>query len=269
MRRILSVMMIFALGLCGGCAGKYGEQTTQPNYYPTCYQPIQDLRQSENTVNKSTAGGALLGAFTGAVIGLLATGGKWQGAVVGGATGGVAGTMAGNLYGRKMKEKDDNIRLASYLQDLDGDISNLDVAGAAARTSLQCYDRQFNSLLAAIRAKQVTRDVAARRFAEISSGREEAIAILGNAAQYGANLSQEYENAFVSEQQQLNTPTKTQQTAARQQNANTLQQARKRKTTLVNKTQALSAERKRAVETSSQQTREINEAYAALQDIRS
>ena len=69
------------------------------------------------------------------------------GAVVGGATGGVAGTMAGNIYARKQQEADDNRRLASYLQDLDGDISNLDLAGAAARTSLNVMTGSLISLL--------------------------------------------------------------------------------------------------------------------------
>lgn len=268
MRRLLSIAIILGLGLCGGCASKYGEQKTQASYYPACYQPIQDLRGSENTVTRNTAGGALLGAFGGAMIGLLTTG-KWQGAVVGAATGGVAGTMLGNMYGRKQQEKDDNTRLNSYLQDLDGDISNLDVAGAAARTSLQCYDRQFQALLTDIRARQITREAAEKRFAEICSGREEAIAILGNAAQHGQNLSQEYENAFANEQQQLNTPAKTAQKVAYQKNSGTLNRARQRKAALVQKTEALSQERQQALTDSSDQTRQINEAYAALDDIRS
>ncbi len=266
MRGFLSLLMIAALVLCGGCASKYGEQKTQAVYYPACYQPIQDLRSGENTVAKSTAGGALLGAFTGAMIGLITTG-KWQGAVVGAATGGVAGTMAGNAYGRKQQEKDDNIRLNSYLQDIDGDISNLDVTSAAARASLQCYDRQFNVLLSEIRAKRIAREAAEKRFAEISSGREEAIAILGNAAQYGANLNQEYENAFASEQQQLNAT--RQQPVVYQQKTAAIARAKRRKADLARKTADINLQKQQAQNDSAAQTRQINEAYAALADIRS
>jgi len=261
-------MMICSIGLCGGCASKYGEQSTRVNYYPACYQPIQDLRDSDNTVAKNTAGGALVGAFAGAMLGLITTG-KWQGAAIGAATGGVAGTMVGNMYGRKQQEKNDNIRLNSYLQDLDGDISNLDVAGAAARTSLQCYDRQFNALLAEIRGRRIAREAAEKRFAEISAGREEAIAILGNAAQYGQNLNQEYENAFASEQRQMNAPAKAEQKVVYQQNAAAFKKAKQRKSALVQKTAQLSNERQRAINDTSTQTRQINEAYAALADIRS
>lgn len=268
MRRILASCLIVVFGLCNGCASKYGEQKTQVNYYPACYKPIADLRSGENTVAKNTAGGALLGAFTGAMIGLLATG-KWQGAVMGGAAGGVAGSVAGNIYGKKQQEKDDNIRLNSYLQDIDGDISNLDIVSAAARSSLQCYDGQFNILISEIKAKQISRQAAEQRFAEISDGREEAIALLGNAWQHGQNLNQEYENAFINEQKNISAPAQSTQTVSYQQKAATLNKARQRKAALAQKTADVSRQRQQAVTDTSRQTREINEAYAALADIRS
>lgn len=266
MRRFFAIAIIGSVFLCGGCASKYGEQQTQVNYYPACYRPIQDLRGGENTVAKNTAGGALLGAFGGAMIGLLTTG-KWQGAVMGAATGGVAGTMIGNMYGRKQQERDDNIRLASYLQDIDGDISNLDVTSAAARTSLQCYDREFQALLGEIRTRRISREAAAARFAEISNGRQEAIAILGNAAEYGRNINQEYENALASEEQNLKTPAKA-KTVAYQQNVNTINKARQRKTAITQKTTAITRDRQKAIDDSAAQTRQINEAMAALENIK-
>lgn len=262
------ILVVLLLGT-GGCASKYGTRKTAVNYYPACYNPIADLRQNEHGTAAGTATGAVIGALGGALIGLLATGGKWQGAVVGGATGGVAGTVAGNIYAKKQQEADDNRRLASYLQDLDGDISNLDLAGAAARTSLQCYDRQFNLLVAAIRAKQIDRQSAAARYAEISSGREEAIAILGNAAQYGRNLDQQYEQAFMSEEQNISKPA---QSAASKPKAaaskRNLETARSKKQTLVHKTRVIEQQKSEAQETSARQTREINEVMANLEDIR-
>lgn len=265
MKRYIAMVLagVLVLPVLPGCASKYGEQRTAVNYYPACYQPIQDLRNRENDVARGTAGGAIVGALGGALLGLLASGGKWQGAVVGGATGGVAGTMAGNMYARKQQEADDNRRLASYLQDIDGDISNLDIAGAAARTSLQCYDRQFNVLLAEIKARTITRAAAQQRFAEISAGREEAISILGNAVYHGKNLDQQYEQAFASEAQQMRTPQKAAQgSGAYQQKASTLNAAKKRKQALTQKTASLETERAQAQSTSSSQIREIQEALA-------
>ncbi|MBQ9451718.1 MAG: hypothetical protein IJU65_00265 [Desulfovibrio sp.] len=201
--RPFSLAILTIALLASGCAGKYGTQTTAVNYYPACYRPIQDLRTHEHDVAKGTAGGAALGALGGAALGFLLSGGKWQGAVTGAAVGGVAGGVTGNIYASKQKEADENKRMASYLQDIDGDISNLDVVGAAARASLQCYDRQFASLIADIKAKRVTRDVAQRMYAEIASGREEAISLMGNAVTNGRNLDQQYEAAFVSEERAL------------------------------------------------------------------
>lgn len=271
MKRPLAMCLMLALSVAAlpGCASKYGEQHTSVSYYPACYQPIKDLRENEHTVGKSTAVGAGLGAVGGALIGLLTTG-KWQGAVMGAAVGGVGGSMVGNAYGRKQQEKNDNIRLNSYLQDIDGDISNLDVASAAARSSLQCYDRQFKALIGEIKAKQIAREAAQSRYAEIQSGREEAIAILGNAAQHGENLDQEYERAFASEQQQLQSPQKMAQgKAAYQQNMRSLQAAKSRKRTLTQKTASIREERLAAQNDTSAQTRELQEAMAQLQDIRS
>lgn len=262
------IMMVLLFGL-GGCASKYGTQNTSVTYYPGCYRPIADLRENEHSTAQGTATGAVIGALGGALIGLLATGGKWQGAVIGGATGGVAGTMAGNMYARKQQEADDNRRLASYLQNLDGDISNLDLTSAAARASLQCYDNQFNQLIAAIRARQIDRMSAAARYAEISSGREEAIAILGNAVQYGRNLDQQYEEAFMSEEQNLARPRpRAERAPVAAQGKKHLNVARSRKQVLVQKTQAIEEEKSAAQQASSRQTREINEVMANLEDIR-
>ncbi len=196
---ITGLMLVFSI--LPGCASKYGTQNTMVNYYPACYAPISDLRAREHNVGEGTATGAFLGAMGGALLGLLAGGGKWQGAAVGAATGAVTGTMMGNAYAQRQQQIDDNRHMAAYLENIDGDISNLDLAGAAARNSLQCYDRQFDVLLKQIRARTITRQEASLRFAEISSGREEAISILGHTAAYGRNMAQQYEDAFAQEEQ--------------------------------------------------------------------
>lgn len=269
MKKFLACVMAGALAFSTlpGCASKYGTQKTTVNYYPACYQPIQDLRNSEHDVAKGTAAGAVVGALGGALLGLLASGGKWQGAVVGGAAGGVAGAVGGNIYASKQKEADDNRRLASYLQDIDGDISNLDITGAAARNSLQCYERQFAALVRDIKARTISREAAQARYSEISSGREEAIAILGDAAAYARNLDQQYEQALAAEQQQLQAPAKRAQgVATARKNSAAINTVRKRKQAFTQVASSLESEKSAAQTVSSQNTAEIQRLMREFDD---
>lgn len=258
MRRIPALVLILSLLLTalGGCASRYGEQKTTVNYYPGCYRPIQDLRQREHEVAKGGAGGAAIGALGGALIGLLATG-KWQGAVAGAAVGAAGGGIVGASRAKAQQERDDNKRMAAYLEELDGDISNLDIASAAARTSLQCYDQQFALLLKDIKVKTINRETAAKRFAEISSGREEAIAILGNAANQARNLDQQYEEAFVNEERQA-----MQNPVRQPQKRQAIQVARQKKQKLTLKTASLEQEKNQANEITLQQAQEARDALA-------
>ena len=83
MQRLASIPMCLFLTaglLVSGCTSQYGAQKTKVNYYPQCYQPVNQLRQDENSTGKSTAAGAVGGALLGALIGGLATG-KASGAV--------------------------------------------------------------------------------------------------------------------------------------------------------------------------------------------
>ncbi len=269
MRRSLAMLMIFSFVLCG-CASKYGEQKTTVNYYPACYQPIKDLRVREHDVTKGTAGGAAIGAIGGALLGLLASGGKWQGAAIGAASGAVAGGVMGNIYASKQREADDNRRLASYLEDIDGDISKLDIQSAAARNALQCYNRQFDALISAIKSRSISREAARARYAEIASGREEAIALLGNTANESRNLEQQYEQALVQEEQALNSPRKLNATSApkRKQNDSQISAARAKKQNMLVKASALDREKEEATMLSSRQNEEINAIMGNLGDIR-
>ena len=258
MRRLLALILPVPLLLAGltGCASRYGEQKTTVNYYPGCYRPIQDLREREYDVAKGAGGGAALGALGGALFGLLLSGGKWEGAAAGG--------IMGASHAQAQRQRDDNMRLAAYLQNIDGDISDLDITSAAARTSLQCYDQQFALLIKDIKAKTIDRETAARRYAEISSGREEAIALLGNAVTHARNLDQQYEQAFASEERSIASRGALQSPARRQQNTQAIKVARQKKQVLTQKTAALDREKSAASEVTSRQTQEINEALADI-----
>lgn len=270
MRRFASIALILALAAPAmtGCASKYGDQRTAVNYYPACYAPIRDLRDRENEVGKTTAGGAVIGALGGALVGLLATG-KLEGAAVGAAAGGATGAVAGNIYAKNRQQADDNARLYSYLQNLDGDIGKLDVESAAARTSIQCYNQQFNRLVAAIKARQIGRQEAASRYLEIHDGYEEAQNILGNAAATGEDLARRYEEALASEERDMLTPQKASaRPASAQKNRQALNAARQRNRQLAQKAQSTRQEKERVAREVANNDKQINELLGTLEDTR-
>ena len=190
-----------------GCAAaRYGKQETEVYYFPECYAPIHRLRQSESRVTKSTAGGALLGAFGGALLGLLTTG-EARGAVAGAVIGGAGGAMMGHATAKNAQEHEENRLMYQYIQEIDGDISNLDLVSAAATTSLQCYDRRFRSTVNDYKNGRITRAELSDRYSEIQSGTREASNLLGDAANNGRDMERRYRQALhegVSPEEQAN-----------------------------------------------------------------
>lgn len=206
MRRSLCLLVSAALAvsLSSGCASKYGTQKTEVHYYPACYDPIQKLRKEEKSVTDSTVGGSAVGALGGALLGVLVTG-KAEGALIGAVAGAAGGAVVGNQLAKNRQIASQNQRMAAYLNDLDGSIANLNIVSASARSSLQCYDRQFKLLVTAIRKKRVTHAEAQRMFAEIRSGTEEASALLGELESEARDMERQYREALASEEQRLRT----------------------------------------------------------------
>lgn len=196
------------LGMCAallGCAtGRYGDQITRVNYYPACYAPLHELRQADKSFNRTIAVSSSLGAIAGAVIGLLASDGKPQGALVGAAAGGALGAGVGYAKAKQDRIADDNQRMASYLRDIQGDISGLDRASAAARAARDCYNREFASALAAYKAGVMSRAELQSRYEEIRDGCTEASAILGTILDSAADREREYREAIAQESQRAN-----------------------------------------------------------------
>lgn len=184
--------------LASGCASKYGAQTTTVQYYPDCYSPIGELRQSEHRAEKSAAGGAVAGAALGALIGYLATG-KASGAAVGAAAGGIAGGAAGGIYGSQAQKSEDAAKLAEYNAQLDGNIQEANRATAAAKVARQCYERQFKVAAAEFKAKRLTRDQFNGRYIEVTNGMEEAAGILGMINRNNSEIAAEYNRALQQE----------------------------------------------------------------------
>lgn len=185
-----------------GCTSKYGPQLTTANYYPQCYQPIAELRKDENSAATATATGAVGGALLGALIGGLVTG-KAQGAAIGAVAGGAGGAVAGHAYGKNQQGKRDQQKLASYLQQLDGESANMDRATAAAKVAVRCYDSQFTKAAADLKSGRITKQDFTNRYGEIRSGLEETSRILRNTGSSMAQKDIEYQRVLKEEDPQF------------------------------------------------------------------
>ena len=198
MQRLASIPMCLLLAaglLASGCTSQYGDQKTKVNYYPQCYQPVNQLRQDENSTGKSTAAGAVGGALLGALIGGLATG-KASGAVVGAVAGGAAGAVAGNVYGKSKAKDRDASYLHQYSQQLGSEAASMNRSTAAAKVAAKCYDEQFKLAAGQFKAGQISRVEFQDRYNEIRSGLEETSFILNDTATTMAKKDSEYQQAL-------------------------------------------------------------------------
>ena len=198
MQRLASIPMCLFLTaglLVSGCTSQYGAQKTKVNYYPQCYQPVNQLRQDENSTGKSTAAGAVGGALLGALIGGLATG-KASGALIGAAAGGAAGAVAGNVYGKSKAQDRDASYLHQYSQQLGSEAASMNRSTAAAKVAAKCYDEQFKLAANQFKAGQISRIEFQDRYNEIRSGLEETSFILNDTANTMAKKDGEYQQAL-------------------------------------------------------------------------
>ena len=186
-----NVWLVLVCFTLAGCGSKYGAQTTAVVNYPQCYAPINELRQAESSMESSVATGAILGSLLGAVVGYAATG-KASGAAVGAVAGAGVGSVAGHATA-KSQERD---MLARHLSQLQGDISGVDNVTAAGRLAIQCYDKEFKSALASFKAGRLTRDQLRSRYAEITSGTQEALSLMGSTIQDARAREGQYQAAL-------------------------------------------------------------------------
>jgi hypothetical protein len=96
--------------------------------------------------------------------------------------------------------------MASYLADLEGDISGIDRASAAARTARDCYANQFNQAVADYKAGKMARAELTARYAEIKNGCSEADEILGAVIAGADDKERDYQAALESEAKLANRP---------------------------------------------------------------
>ena len=196
-----TALLAVALAL-PGCASRYGSPMTKVNYYPQCYRPVQQLREDENTVARSTAAGAITGGLLGAIVGGLASG-DVKGAVAGAAVGATAGGVAGNIYGKKQQRTHDQQLLAEYNRQLGAASAAMDRQPAAANVAIHCYKQAFDRLVADYKAGRITKEELKDHYAEIRSGLQETSYVLNQRydsmvkkdAEYQRVLDTEYKEA--------------------------------------------------------------------------
>lgn len=188
---VLLLLALLILPL--GCAKK--TEPVKAYYYTNCHEPLAYLHSRGSGSGKAIASSALQGsvisgiatAIVGAITGNLRPVGILAGVAAGGAVGGIAGGVG--QYSEQQKQ--DNQHMAKYMEEIDGDISNMDIVGAAATASKQCYMRAFNNLTEEMRAGRITPASSGARFTEISAGIKEADQLLGTQSDLAA-LNSEY-----------------------------------------------------------------------------
>ncbi|MBJ9977400.1 glycine zipper 2TM domain-containing protein [Pseudomonas sp. S75] len=191
----------FSSVLLTGCAGspvsKVGA-STQVEYYPNCYEPVQHLRSTDGDMTRSVATGALLGAVGGAITGALVDGDKrGRNAAIGAAGGALVGGAAGYYTERQKQISDDKQRIASYAADIDKSAADLDRTTQYAKASQSCYQREFASLIQNRKANRVNDTEGRKRLAEIVAGLQESnnllTAVNGRLGENLDNYTQAYE----------------------------------------------------------------------------
>lgn len=198
LKRVLIVVSVVLSLLATGCMKIPGLDQMKPEYYPQCYQPFVDLEKAQNDLIKRTAISAGVGAISGAAIGFLTTG-DLKGALIGGGVGLFAGTALGYGTGKMQQIKDDKERMRSYQADMNADMLHASRVEQYTLASLQCYTREFDSLLAQYRAGLLSKEEVEVRYKEIREGMTIISNVLTNSKDELIKRDGEYRSAFEAE----------------------------------------------------------------------
>ena len=204
MKKTIALLVITLL-MATGCTSKYGNQLTDVNYYPSCYDPIGELRASEERVQTGAGAGMAVGAVLGALIGYAVTG-KARGALVGAAAGTAVGGVAGYGIAKHRENINAEERMAAYNTEMNSDMSKMDIVTLSATRARQCYENAFEQARADLKAKRITTAEFDSRYQEIRSGLVESSSILGDLSTNMASRDKEYNEALAYEAEQKNMP---------------------------------------------------------------
>jgi hypothetical protein len=178
-----------------GCSSISTPQTTQVKYYPQCYQPVRNLRDADENFKNSMMINTAIGAAGGAAAGAI-FGGDLKSAALGALGGGIlaaAGTYAAN----KLKEQpNDELRRQAIAHDMAHDNTELQKGVLAARAADSCYSKEFDRLVADVKAKRISNDLARDRYHEIEQGTTEVAGILGEYNKKARRTTDEYRIAY-------------------------------------------------------------------------
>lgn len=201
-RGLMLVAAGFGFVLMAGCASspvsKVGA-STKVAYYPSCYEPVQHLRDTDSDTTKSVIGGAAVGALGGALAGALVGNSedRARNAAIGAAGGALVGGAAGYYTEKQKQIADDNQRIGSYATDINKSAADIDRSTAYAKASQSCYQNEFTKLLSARKAKTMDDTEGRKRLAEIVAGLKESndliTAVNGRAGENLNNYTQAYE----------------------------------------------------------------------------
>lgn len=187
----LILLFIFTLP---SCARKDVTGTYKFEYYPSCQTPLIELPKTSQPPQTFNAGA---GNFIFSAIGkIIGDGFDIIGTTLDTAADIVTGKRTNNAYDTNQTIADDNLRMASYQENLGNEFSALEKSRTGARESLLCYRQNFKALLAGIENGSIDRLSAQKRFAEIMAGRERAIYILNNLIIFGKSVANDYENSL-------------------------------------------------------------------------
>ena len=167
------VALVTGIACClTGCATSTG---MQPEFYPQCYQPIQQIRNDRDYSQeaKQASVGAAVGALSGALVGFLVSR-DGKGAAIGAVAGGVVGGTAGFIKARLEKIEDQNQRLNELRLMLGEEANNLDLDKASVLKSMRCYSHEMDAIKKAMKNGTMSAEEAQVRLVEIKSGVAEA-----------------------------------------------------------------------------------------------
>lgn len=168
------IMMLVPLPVITGCARQNENLTsTEARFYPRCQEPLEYLRNrgsATRAIAGSAATGTLISGLGSVIVGAIGgnlNAGNILANVAAGAV--VGGTIGGISYAGSNRE--DTRQLSAYLEQIDGDISDIDnVETAGATVALQCYNKAFKDLLEQVRKRNLEKASAEERFFEINNG---------------------------------------------------------------------------------------------------
>lgn len=168
--------------IAAGCAQKSTDKVVA-NYYPQCHEPLAYLNSRHgggtgSAVARGAIQGGVISGIAAAIYGAIAGGLRPAGILGSVAAGAAVGGLVSGVNNSQNYSKEDEKHLAMYLDQVDGDITGMDLLTAAATVSMQCYNKEFRQLLANMKNRDISPIAAQNRFKEIVAGRDEAAKLL-------------------------------------------------------------------------------------------